>query len=311
MNVLVKMVHGSTMYGTNTPESDMDYKGVYLPHVQDLMAGFAQKVVDKSTGNNESKNTKDDVDFQLYPLQKFLHMLAVGDMVALDMLHATPELTLETSPAWKWLQSNKHLFYTKNMAGLLGYVRGQVARYGMRGSRVDSLTKVKEYLDSFSPETRLFDTDYLEVFSGLEHVEVLVDGTLADGTLVVNRKRFGQYTKLKNVLLSVNKQLEGYGDRAKLAAANEGVDWKAVSHAFRATFQLEEMLTTRNMAFPLQDREFLKSVKRGDLDFVTQVQPLLEERMALVERLSAESTFPDEVSEDVLKYVAVEMYLAK
>jgi predicted nucleotidyltransferase len=31
MNLIVKTIFGSRLYGTNNEESDLDYKGIYLP----------------------------------------------------------------------------------------------------------------------------------------------------------------------------------------------------------------------------------------------------------------------------------------
>lgn len=39
MKKIVRMVFDSHMYGLNAPESDMDYKGIYLPELDDLLLG--------------------------------------------------------------------------------------------------------------------------------------------------------------------------------------------------------------------------------------------------------------------------------
>lgn len=37
MITIVKMVFGSFLYGTDTPESDKDYKGVFLPSWEEIL----------------------------------------------------------------------------------------------------------------------------------------------------------------------------------------------------------------------------------------------------------------------------------
>ena len=39
MKVIVKAIAGSHLFGTNTPESDIDYKGIYLPEPKDIILG--------------------------------------------------------------------------------------------------------------------------------------------------------------------------------------------------------------------------------------------------------------------------------
>jgi predicted nucleotidyltransferase len=37
MDLIVEMRFGSHLYGTDTPESDLDLKGVYLPEARDIL----------------------------------------------------------------------------------------------------------------------------------------------------------------------------------------------------------------------------------------------------------------------------------
>ena len=43
MNLIVKMKFGSHLYGTDTENSDVDYKGVFLPSKEDILLGRIQK----------------------------------------------------------------------------------------------------------------------------------------------------------------------------------------------------------------------------------------------------------------------------
>ena len=45
---LVVTVHGSHLYGTSTPSSDRDYKGVHLPSGRELVLQRAENVIDDS-----------------------------------------------------------------------------------------------------------------------------------------------------------------------------------------------------------------------------------------------------------------------
>lgn len=69
---LVEMEFGSHLYGLNTDNSDKDYKGIFIPTAKEILLGTAPKVIDTSTGDKSSKNTKDDIDRHLYSLKKFI-----------------------------------------------------------------------------------------------------------------------------------------------------------------------------------------------------------------------------------------------
>ena len=63
MRTIVRMTFGSHLYGTATPESDLDVKAVYLPTARDILL---QQVRAAVTGQREKakgeKNTADDVE---------------------------------------------------------------------------------------------------------------------------------------------------------------------------------------------------------------------------------------------------------
>lgn len=118
MNVIVKMVHGSHLYGLNTASSDMDYKGVFLPSLEDIVQLNPKHEIRESTGSNTQKNTSNDVDTDMYSLQKFLKMACDGETIALDMLHC--DNPIETSEVWEFIRENRSKFYTKNMKAFLG-----------------------------------------------------------------------------------------------------------------------------------------------------------------------------------------------
>lgn len=43
MKIIMETVFGSHLYGLNTPTSDKDYKGIFLPHPRDILLGKAQE----------------------------------------------------------------------------------------------------------------------------------------------------------------------------------------------------------------------------------------------------------------------------
>lgn len=57
--MIVKMLFGSHLYGTQTPSSDTDYKGVAMPSVRDIALGRVPgHVLNQSTGDQHSRFEK-------------------------------------------------------------------------------------------------------------------------------------------------------------------------------------------------------------------------------------------------------------
>ena len=84
---------------------------------------------------------------------------------------------------------------------------------------------------------------------------------------------------------SLEKLDAEYGERARKAEANEGVDWKALSHALRGGLQLQEIYSSGDLKYPLAQAPLIKKIKAGELPF-KEVQDILETTVDTVERLA-------------------------
>lgn len=307
----METVFGSHLYGLNTPTSDKDYKGIFLPHPRDILLGKAPKTIDTSTGDKSSKNTVDDVDRQLYSLTKFISLACDGDTVALDMLHASDDKLIANSEIWQYIRANRWRFYTTELTGLFGYVRKQAAKYGVKGSRLAALREVVDVLNDTQNEmvvkTPLCNTTHRvkvgevsHTFPTNEFCRFVTDTTMKSGCQdfyeVLGRK-FQSTITVAEMKKSVYKLWDEYGERARQAEANNGIDWKALSHALRGGMQLIQIYKDGDIVYPLPDSAFLKLVKAGGVPFAT-VQEKLEEVMGEVERLAAISTYPKEVDRE-------------
>ena len=319
MKTVMETVFGSHLYELQTPTSDRDYKGIFIPHPRDILLGTAPKAIDTSTGDKNSKNTIDDIDRQLYSLKKFISLACDGDTVALDMLHATDDKLVANSEIWQYIRANRWRFYTTELTGLFGYVRKQAAKYGVKGSRLAALREVydvlqatetshaaiTEYTTNQKGETvsRVRETkvsDIFHLFPCNEFCRFVKDDTMKSGCQdfyeVLGRK-FQFTVRAAEMRKSLYKLWDEYGERARQAEANEGIDWKALSHALRGGYQLISIFRDGDIVYPLKESGFIKRVKTGGAKF-SEVQEELEYAMQQVERLAAVSQYPKQVDRE-------------
>ncbi len=146
LNIIFLCKFGSHLYGTNTEESDQDYKGVFLPTIGECILGNAPKSFSFKSNKEEGKNSKEDTDIELYSLQYYLKLLQKGDTGALDMLHVPLDTSLAIEYNWMWkeLRDNRKDFYTTNLSAFIGYCRTQAAKYGIKGSRLNDAKRVSK-----------------------------------------------------------------------------------------------------------------------------------------------------------------------
>ena len=138
MKTVVRIKFGSHLYGTDTPESDIDFKSIFVPPARDILLQRVRATISSHRQKAEGeKNYAGEVDEEAYSLQRYLSLAAEGQTVALDVLFA-PRWSMMVEPALEWveIERNRHRLITRKSAAFLGYCRQQANKYGIKGSRV-------------------------------------------------------------------------------------------------------------------------------------------------------------------------------
>lgn len=314
MNIVSKVVFGSHLYGLNTPESDTDYKAIYLPEYRDIILGKDKRNITTSTGANNSKNTKDDEDFEIFSLKEFVKLACQGQTVAIDYLHSDNPII--NGDVHQFLVQNRTKFYTKNMNSFMGYLKKQAAKYGIKGSKLATLEEIIRVCDNheLSDYYENSESSLKEIAEWLPITEYTIwkENVLPDGRIenfyVVNGTMMHDVIPLSEFKNRIQKQYDNYGARAIQAKNNNGIDWKAISHALRAGYQLQDIFELGDFEYPLRQTKFLLDVKLGKLDYITEVAPVLEELVDKLDRMAIASNLPDKVDTEFWDDFVFEIY---
>jgi len=295
VNYIVLMEFGSHLYGTSDESSDTDIKGVFTPTREQVYLSQIPEqyhIESKSNKGEGVKNTSEDVDIEVYSLHKFIQLAEEGQTVALDMLHAPSFNIIRCSSIWEAIVANKEKFFTKNFQAFVGYARKQAAKYGLKGSRLNEAKEFNRVCKQYSSDTEERLEKIWDKIPIGEHIKIVEIDPQGFPQVQVCGKKFNTRTKICFVYDVMSKFVKEYGARSVKAANNEGVDWKAMSHACRAALEVKELLTDNTITFPLKDAENLKAIKHGDYP-MNKVLPYLEDLMSEVEKLAEYSTLPD------------------
>lgn len=289
---VVLMKFGSHLYGTDTPQSDLDYKGVFLPDAAQVLLGRIPKSNRpiSPTKRSGEKNAAGDLEIEMFSIHEFMRLALEGQTMALDMLHASPSAIVSSSGFWTALSANRHRFHTKNLKSFVGYARRQAAKYGVKGSRLATARWAVEYLRSMG------DLSVSSALSGIlsarmEHVHQTEDPI---APIAILGKAMTAGAKCSHYLPAFEGYLRDYGARAVQAESNQGVDWKAMSHAVRAAVSVEKILRREEFSLPFDPdtASHLLRIKMGMVPF-RDVSAELEDRIDRLERLAEESDLPD------------------
>lgn len=302
---IVQMQHGSLLYGTNTPLSDLDLKGVHLPSGRAILLQAVKQsedVIDRKIKvSTTKKNSAEDVDDQSFSLSKYLHMITKGDTNAIEMLFAPEHNIVFADPLWDEVRSVGRRLINRKCRGFVGYVQRQVSTYSVKGGRLKTVQEVLTVLEQavidHGTTAKLLVIDELldklsaqHEFCSIQNIES--QGKRLPHFICVDRK-MPFFATIKSARDLMAKVLDEYGDRARRAMQNDNVDWKAVAHAVRIAEEAAEVLRDGVITFPRPNAAELLSIRRGEHNYDAmgeRIQMLVNE----VEDISISSLLPEE-----------------
>ena len=144
---------GSQLFGTHTPKSDLDAKGVFLPSLESLILQTAEQQFTSNTNNSGSglKNSSEDVDVTVWSVQFWLKLLIRGDINAVSLLfsHTNADAILPGSSedfVTKLRALDPSKILSKNLSGMMGFAYSQAIKYTDKGKHVRALAVALEHL---------------------------------------------------------------------------------------------------------------------------------------------------------------------
>ena len=297
--ILFKAYCGSKLYGTDSENSDTDIKGVFLPFSKDLLLNKAPKHYVLNSGKQGVKNTKEDVDITYYSLHYFLELLSKGETNAMDLFFAYTnyEKVIVDSKIWSILIDNKNKIITKNIKSYLGYCKSQCIKFSIKGEKLKNYSTFEKFCEKcLDKKNENGDTETLfnclNIQYNNDEASTLMSKPIIpnpgerfkiifsketefnfgdhcyfetaqnkESYLTISDVKFQLNDSIKSAYHKIQKVIASYGKRAEKAVDNNGVDWKAISHCVRVILQVEELLTTNKITFPLINANFVKAIK--------------------------------------------------
>lgn len=335
--IVFATVYGSRLYGTDGPDSDLDVRGVFLPSKRDLLLGNAPK-------HYNMKNDQRETSY--LSLQYFLQLLAQGETNCLDMFfsYTSPTALISASPMYEELVANKDKLITRNVTKYLGYCRAQALKYSIKGDKIQNYEALHELIaDCASPSSttlgewlvhcRVMGSDSgaplgdpEDYFKNNTHIGrrfKITDSRLGDHAYLLicdNKERyimvsghlFPQNANLNTTKDSIKKCLASYGTRAFHAAADDGADYKALSHALRVAYQAQMLLQTGEVIFPLPQPmlDVVRSIKfKTTTMSYNDIVDLIEENIRNIEQdFLPNSRLPSKPDDEWIKNFILRQY---
>lgn len=131
MNIIVKAIGGSKLYGIDTPTSDLDIRGVFIPTLPELLIEKVETVEEKP-------------DTVYHSLEKFVRLCLNGNPSCLELLFTPESHILERTKDWSYLTFIRKEFLSKRvLKSYGGFLKHQIADF--KKNKTDSKALVHAY----------------------------------------------------------------------------------------------------------------------------------------------------------------------
>lgn len=292
-------VYGSHLYGLHRNGSDVDVKGVYMPTLRSVVFNQHKETIERQS---------DEFDSTFYSCQKLIACLARADIVTMDMIHTGDSQTIVSSRVWDKLRRLRGHLYNKEMRGILGYIKTQTAKYGHKIDRVEELrnflnlcTGADIWFDRYSnkEDVKIVDTVIPKVVvdKNYKFIKFIPEGLTEitnqpiQAAIEICGKKYQTSAQLSYMIDGIKNMLGQYGGRVENSIKSGG-DWKAMSHSLRGIIQLEEIIETGDLQFPLKRAPEIMKVKLGEIPADVAASLVTEGCDRVSEKLE-KSGFPD------------------
>ena len=295
-NVILRFLTGSHAYGTETPNSDKDYMGVFIPNEEYVLGNKTCEQVQIRTNNSGSgkQNTKDDVDIVIYSLPKFIKLLTANNPTILETLYYPKKNILVNTELGQELLDSASLFVSKKVKHtFLGYAFTQKKGLTHKRERWMVIGEAARKLDEMEASGITKLPERLNLESELRE-----------------DKTWGIYEKgqpITTVKSQLDVMLASYGYRVE-DIKKHGFSTKFASHLVRLLEEGVEILVEGKLTFPLSYNNLLRDIKMGKMS-LDKILEIADAKEKLVEEAYIRS--PLQHSPDIEKIDELQIRMLK
>jgi len=291
-NRILEIRSGSHLYGTNTPKSDEDFVGIFMPseefifglqNVEECKAGVVSK-------DENGKNTKDAIDRTLHEFRRFCQLALKNNPNILELLFADKKNIIFKNEYGESLLSVAEMFpYKGTYDSFMGYAQAQKHKMFLKMEKLDDLESGYYTLCALDDKivmAQVVDNIGRPFFKKGSNPHVHVGDLCFEAGVYVKKAR-----------ATIKERLDKFTNRKEFIHEFQ-FDIKFGSHLIRLLKEGIEIINTGRIQFPLSYANEILDIKMGKwtLEEVVKYAEELENecREAIkVTKLSASPRFND------------------
>lgn len=292
--VIIAIQTGSHLFKLNTPNSDLDITGIYLPSEKEFLTGKFSKEISLNTNKSNTANTKDDIDCKFISLFRFLELLAMGEFNALEWLYSPEYSHIEKSELWDEIQLYRDNLVIFNISSFLGFIKTEYKKAGFSGNIVHEINLFYEYLKTKDESLTLGQVfDEIKNFSYIKFTSSIVNNSNKHKQLksiIIGHRVFQETVKI----FYVKKELASILENKVTSHRKDltGKDAKGLYHSQRLLFEAKYLLNQHKLQIPFSNEEhsFLMKIRKNEIS-LDELQYKIEQQIDEIKQL--ETTIPN------------------
>ncbi len=339
---LLLVIRGSRAYGTNIPESDTDYAGIFVQSMDDILGmSYKQQIND---------DTNDTV---IYEIKRFLELVEQNNPNILELMNTPEDCIIYKDPLFDLILEHKDEFVTKQCAKSFGgyakqqidKARGQNKKQNWEQAKVTRKTPL-DFCYVLGGDRQLSGSKNLVKYLSEEKIDqadcglVKVDnargvyalynyfnkedgmrGIVEEGSNELRTSSIPDDGYRPSVFLSYNqdgytKHCKDYGSYQKwLKERNEArwvdvkshgqkIDGKNMMHCRRLMDMAKEISNGEGVNVRRHNAKELIGIRRGEIDLQTLIEEV-ESDMKEMDISFKSSTLPDKVDRKVIENLLI------
>lgn len=311
MDKILEIIHGSRLYGLDNEKSDTDIYGIYLESREDILHDYLYgtnlkgREIDLSEVYKlpNGKNSPESTDKKFLSFKKYIGLALNQNPGILEVMFAPENKILNISEIGKELIEHRFDFLSKKIYYTFkSYAVSQAKKARLKAESFKRLENLQKTLETevennkdhmFNFQTEKWFRDMLEIKQ--HHYKVI--GT--DYQIVKN-------LSVKKFIKEIEKTIGQRSNRIDLIKKN-GTDTKFLSHTVRLLCESEELLTEGNLTFPLKEKDFILSIKNGEVP-LEDVEQIVSERSKRLDRIFETTKLPDSPNTEKINKFVKEVY---
>jgi uncharacterized protein len=286
-SIIFECIAGSQAYGLNTPESDIDYRGVCIPPIDYFFGVFTFDQHEEKAPNDRT----------IFNIKKFILLSIENNPNIIELLFMPDDCIIKQTLWWDMLKDKRNLFLSKKCKHTYcGYAFAQIKRVRSHREWLLNPPKEKPTREGFGlPVHQKMSSEYMGALEAVLRVEESDREFIPSDIMQLYEKekafrnskmRWEQY---QNWVATRNPK------RAELER-KFGYDTKHIGHVFRLLIQGEEILSKGTLSVRLspEDREFIFAIKNGAYPY-DEIMSMTDSRVANMDTLYETSPLPHSV----------------